>query len=73
MKFYTTRQPVCLDEYLSVHAYLGSKLSNEDVLVVKVMPLGDPSLEIGGVDVVPVSTDVVKLQSVVSKHIPMIQ
>ena len=52
-------------------AYLGSELSDKDVLVVGIVPLCDVGLEVGGRHVVPVDTDIVELSttaSALTKH-----
>lgn len=48
----------------SQHAHLRSELSDEDVLVVGVMPLGDIGLEVGGCDVVPVNAHKIELEQI---------
>lgn len=44
-------------------AYLRSKLGDEDILLVDVVPLCSVSLEVVGLDVVPVNGNAVELNS----------
>lgn len=46
------------------YAHLRSELSDEDVLVVGVMPLGDIGFEVGGRDIVPVNAHKVELEQI---------